>query len=171
MPSQRFYPRLFGAACACLLILLGAACSAPEEGGAGELPPSAEALGESGLWVSAPLLRPMPAMAMGAAYFTVHNRSGHDDRLLAVSVAHEAGAEPVEASLHETLLVDGISRMRSRAEGFALADGADLVLARGGAHVMLSGALAPDTPLAMTLRFERAGAFTITVPTAQPPQT
>lgn len=105
-------------------------------------------------------------MSMGAAYFSVHNRSGHDDQLLAVSVETAGGAAPIEASLHETRIVDGISRMRSRAEGFALADGADLVLARGGAHVMLNGDLAPETPLAMTLRFERAGAFTITVPTA-----
>ncbi len=108
-------------------------------------------------------------MAMGAAYFTVHNRSERDDRLLAVSV-ETADGPPVEASLHETTLVDGVSRMRSRAEGFPLPAGADLELVRGGAHVMLSGELpeaADDAQatLTLTLRFEHAGVHSVIVPT------
>lgn len=116
-----------------------AGCGGPSGPGAddGALPEGAWALGDSGLWVTVPRARLMPAMSMGAIYFTVHNRSGHDDRLTGVALAE--GGAGAEATLHETIVEDGVSRMRSREGGFPIADGEDLVLAPGGAHVMLMG--------------------------------
>lgn len=164
MALQALFRSPLGALTACLLAVLGAACSPASAPRA--LPDQAQALGESGLWVSAPDLRLMPAMAMGAAYLTVHNRSERDDRLLAVRLAD---APDAEASLHETTVVDGVSRMRPRGDGFPVAAGADLTLAPGGAHIMLSGSLAAaegEDSLRLVLRFEHAGEHIVALPLA-----
>ncbi|MEO0972725.1 MAG: copper chaperone PCu(A)C, partial [Pseudomonadota bacterium] len=87
-----------------------------------------------------------------------------DDRLQRVEVV---GGPAAQASLHETLLVDGISRMRARPEGFVVPAGGDFALAPGGAHVMLSGELpasgAEPATLRIRLQFEHGGDHEVTL--------
>ncbi len=162
--------RAGGIIASALLLALAAACGeGGPAAGAGPLPAGATRLGTSALWISVPSARVMPAMAMGAAYFTVHNRGDAADRLLAVTTASGS------ASLHETVLEGDVSKMRERLDGFPIGPGEDLVLQPGGRHVMIT-ALATDgdagavdaTSLALVLRFERAGSFTVDVPVETP---
>jgi copper(I)-binding protein len=159
-------------------LALAVGCGGAPDGGEGER------LGDSSLWLTSTSSRMMPAMSMGAVYLTIENRGGEADRLLSVMSARG------EASLHETLLEDGVSKMRERADGFEIAPGETLVLEPGGRHIMLmalpdvtpagdggtDGASAPpgaeDAPagaatvgdsLALTLRFERAGEHLVLV--------
>lgn len=177
--------------CACTL--LGALLAACGGGGARDdaaLPEGAWALGESGLWVTVPRARLMEANAMGAVYFTVHNRSDHDDRLVAVEAGGTIG-DGAGAQLHETVLEDGVSRMRARPEGFAVPAGEDLRFEPGGPHVMLTGLDMPaptpadaaaggtgnggvltprddEPPLLLYLRFEVAGEHDLLIPATVP---
>lgn len=146
-------------------LLLLAACG----GGAGG---GGEQLGESPLWLTAQAARVMPAMGMAAVYVTIENRGSRPDRLLSVSIP--AG----EASLHETLLENGVSKMRERPEGFEIPAGGTLRLAPGGRHIMVTGMDGANAGLApgddagasgggaveIVLRFERAGEHTVRIP-------
>jgi copper(I)-binding protein len=129
-----------------------------------------ERLGQSSLWVKQTSARMMPAMSMGAVYFTVENRGGTPDRLLAVASA------AAEASLHETLVEDGVSKMRERPQGFVVPARGALTLAPGGPHIMLMGLQSPAPSgtgpaaadvLELVLTFEQAGEHTVQI--ALPP--
>ena len=105
-----------------------------------------------------------------AAYLTVRNRGGEPDRLLGVSCACAAMVMP-----HQTTSVGGVARMAHEAAVIIPARGA-VVFAPGGRHLMLTGVKAPiraGSRVAMTLRFEKAGAVPVTftavdVPSARP---
>ncbi len=89
-----------------------------------------------------------------AAYLTVANRGGDDDRLLSASVA-----PPASASLHTTDRSDGIARMRPASSGLEIPAGGALELVPGGNHIMITGLDAPLRPgdsLELTLRFEQS---------------
>lgn len=74
---------------------------------------------------------PPGAMPMAAGYGQIHN----DCREAVVVVA--AGSKAFgDVSLHETTLVDGVSRMRA-VERLPIAAGATVVLKPGGLHLML----------------------------------
>lgn len=99
-----------------------------------------------------------PGAAVGAAYLTVENRGGADERLLSAS-SPAAGAVEV----HETVEENGMARMRPLAEVVVPAAG-KLEMRPGDAHMMLVGLTAPlkegDT-VPVTLTFESAGSVTV----------
>lgn len=95
----------------------------------------------------------------GAAYFTVRNASGVDDRLLSV---HPENAR--RAELHEIEEERGVVKMKPRPGGFSLRTGDDLRLSPGGKHVMIYGVAKDARELRITLRFERGGEVPVTVP-------
>ena len=91
---------------------------------------------------------------MAAAYVTIENKGGAD-RL--TDVRTDIG----QASLHETSTDDGIARMRPihPTEGLVVPSNGKLVLAQGGAHVMISDLKRPlraGDRFGMTLIFAKA---------------
>lgn len=68
--------------------------------------------------------------ALGAAYFKIVNRGPATELVAVSSDAHAA------ASVHETVVRDGVARMQSRAR-LPVGSGESLVFAPGGLHVML----------------------------------
>lgn len=81
---------------------------------------------------------PPGAMPMAAGYATLRN----DCRTAVVVVG--AGSKAFgDVSLHETTLVDGVSRMRA-VERLPIAAGATVELTPGGLHLML---MQPEVPL------------------------
>jgi copper(I)-binding protein len=91
---------------------------------------------------------------MAAAYVTIENKGGAD-RL--TDVRTDIG----QASLHESSMDDGIARMRPihPTEGMVVPSNGKLVLAQGGAHVMISDLKRPlraGDRFGMTLIFDKA---------------
>jgi copper(I)-binding protein len=103
--------------------------------------------------------RPTAAgMGMGVGYLVMTNQGKTPDVLVSASTP---AAENVE--FHESTLVDGMHRMRPRAE-IPLPAGATVKLEPGGLHLMLvglKGPLAAGTRVPLTLEFREAGAVTI----------
>lgn len=102
-------------------------------------------------------------LRVSAAYMTVANAGGEDDRLKA---ARTPRAKRVE--LHVTQMSDdGVMKMRPIKDGLPVPAGGTAILEPGGAHVMLmglDGALAEGEDLPLTLEFEKAGGVEISVP-------
>lgn len=106
--------------------------------------------------------RPSPyAGAPSAVFATVRNTGDRPDRLLgADSDAADA------AELHRSTLEDGIMRMRP-VQAAEVPAGGELRLEPGGYHIMLLGVrepLAPGDTVALTFRFEHAGAVEVRAP-------
>ncbi len=103
--------------------------------------------------------RATPAgIKVGAAYFTVVNRSGKGDVLLAIESPMAARAE-----VHRTLHQDGLSRMRLAGD-IPIAAGQMLRAAPGGLHVMLTDLKQPlvaGQKIPLTLHFRGAGAMQV----------
>jgi periplasmic copper chaperone A len=99
----------------------------------------------------------------GAAYFTVTNQSAEDDRLVAV-----ASDVARMLSIHtHSQDPDGVMSMPEVPEGFVVPANGQLVLERGGKHIMLVGLtreLVQGDTFELTLSFEHAGDIVITVP-------
>ena len=99
----------------------------------------------------------------GAAFMVIHNHGGPDDRLIGVA---SPAAERVELHTHEED-ADGVMRMMHVEEGFDLPADGEIVMERGGHHVMFLGLTAPfedGSLVPVTLIFETAGEVTIEVP-------
>ena len=101
------------------------------------------------------------ASSSTAAYLTIANRGGADDRLVAVQSSRGT------AGVHVTTNDGGIARMRpAPAEGLAIPAGGELALRPGGAHIMLTGLRQPLRPgenVPMTLVFEKSAALPVSV--------
>jgi copper(I)-binding protein len=96
-----------------------------------------------------------------AAYMTIVNRGGGEDRLVEVSVPRAA-----MAMLHSSTMDGGVMRMRDLTDGLTIPAGETVQLAPNGAHIMLSGLAAPLRPgeqLPGTLRFAKAGTKEVTI--------
>lgn len=98
----------------------------------------------------------------GAAFISLMNMSGVDDRLI-------DAASPVakRVELHTHKETDGVMQMIHVKEGFPVAAGDMLMMERGSNHVMfmgLNGALEQGAMVPVTLTFEKAGAIEIMVP-------
>jgi len=105
-------------------------------------------------------------MGMGVGYLVMTNRGPSPDTLVSASTPV---AERVE--FHESTLVDGMSRMRPRAD-IPLAAGMTVKLEPGGLHLMLVGLKAPlvsGTQVPLTLEFRKAGRVTIEISVGNPP--
>ncbi|ANK81410.1 MAG: hypothetical protein TEF_12635 [Rhizobiales bacterium NRL2] len=106
-------------------------------------------------WARATILASRP----GVAYLTME--SARDDRLVAVE---SPAADRV--MIHAIENSDDVNRMMNL-DALDLPAGERVVLAPGGAHLMLTGLkkrLTEGTRFPLTLRFERAGAITVSVP-------
>lgn len=104
-----------------------------------------------------------PTARAGAAFMTIVNMSGTDDRLIAASTS---AAERVELHTHLED-ADGVMRMIEVEDGFAVPAGGNALLARGGQHVMMMGLTQPfvhGQSIEVTLTFEHAGDMTVTIP-------
>ena len=112
----------------------------------------------SNVQVTAPWARAAPQGRVGAVYLDL---MGGPDRL--VSVASDIAGK---VELHETILEDGVARMRPSA-GVLISPGARTRLTPGGLHVMLFDLKRPlkeGESFQLTLTFERARAVALTVP-------
>lgn len=97
----------------------------------------------------------------GAVFLTIRN-GGAADRL--IGVASDAAAR---VELHDHVMSDGVMQMVHAEQGFAVEARDELVLERGGRHVMFMGLAAPweqGDVIALTLVFEEAGEMEIEVP-------
>lgn len=108
--------------------------------------------------------RSASAMAQtGAAFMVIHNHGGPDDRL--VGAASDIAAR-VELHTHEED-TNGVMRMIHVEQGFDLPTDGEIILQRGGHHVMFMGLTAPleqGDMIDLTLVFEQAGEVTVQVP-------
>lgn len=107
-------------------------------------------------------ISPVPGAPTGAAYMLIHNSASEPDRL--VEVRSPAASS---VALHHHVEEDGVMRMRPVEGGLALEAGSDLLLERGGAHVMFMGLTGPwedGDVIPLTLVFEKAGEIAVEVP-------
>lgn len=104
-----------------------------------------------------------PMARTGAAFMVIHNHGDADDRLIGVA---SPAAEKVELHTHRE--EDGVMRMIHVEDGFALPAGdGEIVMKRGGHHVMFMGLTAPfehGETVPLTLVFETTGEVTLDVP-------
>ncbi|RKT32871.1 hypothetical protein BXY70_2221 [Roseovarius halotolerans] len=114
--------------------------------------------------VNDPYARSSAMMATsGAAFMTITNNSGTDDRLIA---AASPVSEKVELHTHKQD-ENGVMRMIHVEEGLPIAAGETLMLERGGNHIMFLGIEAPfeqGATVPLTLTFETAGEISVEVP-------
>ncbi len=102
----------------------------------------------------------------GAAFMTIANTGGADDKLVAASTANAKKTE-----IHETTMEDGIMKMRMLMGGLTIPAGGEVALKPMGPHVMLMGVtekLVEGETLVLTLTFEKAGSVEFAVPIAGP---
>ena len=102
----------------------------------------------SGAWVRLPVIAGRP----GAAYFRLE--SGVADQLLEVS-----SPQAQSAMLHNSSMEGGVMRM-DELPGMAVPAGQPVLLAPGGAHVMLFGlapSVKPGSTVTLLLHFAKAG--------------
>ena len=119
--------------------------------------------GKSAIAVEQPWARATPGGAKtGAAYMTLTNKAGTEDRLTAAS---SDVADKVQ--VHEMSMVNGIMKMREVEGGLAVPANGSVTLKPGGYHVMLIGLKKPlvdGQSFPLTLTFAKAGNISITVP-------
>jgi copper(I)-binding protein len=103
-----------------------------------------------------------PMAKTGAAFMVIHNHGDTGDHLTGVE---SPVAQRVELHTHSEK--DGVMRMGEVEDGFALPADGEIVMERGGHHVMYMGLTAPfeqgDT-IPLTLIFETSGEVTLDVP-------
>jgi len=112
--------------------------------------------------------RPLPPVtANGAAYLTIQNASGKDDRLVGGS---SDIAERIELHTHKEQ--GGVMKMVHLEGGVAIPDGEKMEFKPGHHHVMLIGLTRPlveGESYDLTLHFEQAGELTTTVSIQEKP--
>jgi hypothetical protein len=107
-----------------------------------------------------------PVAAVGAAYFTLDNSQGQDERLLSAEADVAATAE-----LHAHSMEGNMMKMH-KVDAVEVPAGQTVAFAPGGLHVMLIGLKAPlveGNTFPLTLHFEHAGAVTVEVVIGLPP--
>lgn len=118
----------------------------------------------AGIEVQDPYARSASAMAStGAAFMVITNTGGAADRLIGVS---SDVAEKVELHTHKED-ANGVMRMIHVEEGFDLPADGEIVMERGGHHVMFMGLkepMAQGDMIDLTLVFEQAGEVAVQVP-------
>ena len=99
----------------------------------------------------------------GAVYFRIGNDEAVEDRLIAAA-SPDAGMVMLMTSGAGS---DGVMKMASVPDGFAIPANGERVLASAGDHVMLMSltrSLKAGDPVSLVLTFERAGVVTVTLP-------
>jgi copper(I)-binding protein len=121
------------------------------------------ATAEDGIVILDAYARFLPGAKAGAIYLTIENRTGVEDRLIAVQTDLAEMAD-----LHRsTMTADGMMTMEPLPDGLPVAVAGQTVLATGGDHIMVMGLRAHPAdgdmiPLALT--FRDAGKITLEVP-------
>ena len=103
-----------------------------------------------------------PMAKTGAAFMMIHNHGTADDRLIG---AASPAAKMVQLHTHRE--EDGVMKMVHVEDGFPLPADGEIVMERGGNHVMLMGLTEPfeqDKMIPLTLTFEQSGEIEIEVP-------
>jgi copper(I)-binding protein len=110
-----------------------------------------------------PYARATPAGAQtGAVYMTIDNKTSTPDRL-----AGAASDVAAQVQVHEMSMDNGVMKMRELTDGLAVPAGGSVTLKPGSYHVMLIGLkkpLAAGDSFPLTLKFEKAGNISVTVP-------
>ncbi len=102
----------------------------------------------------------------GAAFMTITNTGGVDDKLISAATANAKKTE-----IHETKMEDGIMKMRMLMGGLTIPAKDKVELKPMGLHVMMMGVtekLVEGEMLLLTLTFEKAGSVNVAVPIAGP---
>ena len=110
----------------------------------------------SNVWARAPV----PAVKVGAAYFTVENRGAQADTLIGANCPAAS-----EAMFHRTTEENGVSHM-APAGKIAIPAGKTVKIEPGGLHLMLMGLKQPlhaGSVVPLTLKFEHAGEVLVQV--------
>lgn len=108
-------------------------------------------------WARASIVTSLPS----AAYLTIHNEGTSGDVLIGIQTS-VAG----KADVHTMTMTDGVARM-GVAGAVEIPAGNKVELKPGGMHIMLMKLAQPlekGKSFSMTLRFEKAGNITLTVP-------
>lgn len=124
---------------------------------------AAPAFAEEGIEIHDAYAIAAPGGMSGAAFMTIHNHGGAPDRL--IDVRSDAAAK-VELHTH-TENSDGVMTMVHVEEGFDLPTDGEILMDRGGNHIMFMGLSQPfedGVVLSVTLVFETAGEITVDVP-------
>jgi len=103
-----------------------------------------------------------PAARTGAAFMVIRNQGDADDRLIGAS---SPAAKLVQLHTHRE--AEGVMRMVHVEDGFVLPADGEIVMERGGRHVMFMGLTAPfeqGETVPLTLVFEQGGEVTVDVP-------
>ncbi|MFY8095016.1 MAG: copper chaperone PCu(A)C [Niveispirillum sp.] len=106
-----------------------------------------------------------PQAKAGAAFLTLNIDAGADKLLSASSPVAE------RTELHTHLMEGGIAKMRPVEGGIPVNAGTPTELKPGGLHIMLMGLKAPlkqGDSFPLTLKFEKAGDVSVTVPVQGP---
>lgn len=107
---------------------------------------------------------PPPGASVAGGYMTITNTGDASDTLVGGSAPF---AERFE--VHEMAVEDGMMRMAPVPGGLLIPAGESVMLQPGGYHVMFMGitdAPAAGETASVTLRFEKAGEVTLTLPVA-----
>jgi copper(I)-binding protein len=102
----------------------------------------------------------------GAAFMTIANTGGEDDKLVAAATSVAQKTE-----VHETKMEDGVMKMRMLMGGLGIPAGGEVELKPMGLHIMMMGVtekLIEGEMLMLTLTFEKAGSVELAVPIAGP---
>jgi len=104
-----------------------------------------------------------PGQPVGGGFVTIANTGHHDDRLISVATASEAG----HVELHEMKMEGDVMRMRQLVDGIPLPAGATTEMKPGGLHMMFMDVKVPfaaGATVKATLAFEKAGSVEIDIP-------
>lgn len=121
------------------------------------------AFAQEAITVDGAYARFMPGSMAGAAFMTIHNHSGTEDRLTGVT---SEIAERTELHTHKQG-ADGTMQMLHVPEGFAIPAEGTHELKRGGDHVMFMGLKqkpADGDTVHVILTFEQAGEVAVDIP-------
>ena len=97
---------------------------------------------------------PLPGRTTSVAYLTLENHSEHEIVLHGVRSKNYARVQ-----MHETLIADGVARMRAL-ESLKIDANSSVSFVAGGRHIMLiepNGTLGPGDPVSLELRYDDGG--------------
>lgn len=125
-------------------------------------PPAAD---DATLRIETGYVRPAQAGQNSAAYFTLVNPAGTEDRLAAVRGDVAAAIE-----LHETTNEGGVMKMTPHSDGFAIPARSSLDARPGGKHIMLmtlNQELVVGQTITLTFVLQKAGEVQVSLPVRQ----
>jgi hypothetical protein len=112
--------------------------------------------------IEKPFSRETPSGSnLGVGYFTIINKGAEADRLVSASTPKAGKVE-----IHETVMQNGVMKMRELAGGLVIDAGKTVILAPEGNHLMLIDLKAPlkqGDKVPLTLNLEKAGKIEVTL--------